>query len=263
MLDLHATQYALFAIIALAVTGWVLSLIRQDVSHVDSLWSLFFLIALAIYVGAQPAITPRAVLLLALVAIWALRLAIYLTWRNWGEEEDRRYQKIRARNQPGFAWKSLYLIFGFQVVLAAIIATPLLVGASAPSPLSVLDYLGAALWLMGFAFEATGDAQLARFRSNADNRGRVLNSGLWRYTRHPNYFGEALLWWGYFCIALAAGGWWTIFAPLLMTLLLLKVSGVALLERDIAERRPAYRDYLTSTNAFLPWIPRAPNKEQT
>jgi steroid 5-alpha reductase family enzyme len=251
MVEFTALIAALAATLLLAVGGWLLSLSRRDVSIVDSLWSLFFLLAVLVY-AVTAAAGPRTILLISLVAVWAVRLAGYLTWRNWGEPEDRRYQAIRERNQPGFAWKSLYLIFGLQAVLAWIIAMPLFAGISATSALTVFDYFGVALWVFGFGFETIGDWQLARFKANPANRGQVLDSGLWRYTRHPNYFGEATLWWGFYLTALAAGGWWTLFAPLLMTVLLLKVSGVSLLEQDIHERRPTYRDYIARTNAFIP-----------
>lgn len=255
MPDLHTAFTALAAIVLLAFAGWALSLVRRDVSLVDSLWSLFFLLAAVVY-AFNATIGPRGALLLTLITLWALRLSVYLTWRNWGNPEDRRYQAIRVRNQPGFAWKSLYLVFGLQGVLAWIIAAPLFAALGTPGALNTFDYAGTALWILGFSFETVGDWQLARFKNNPANRGRVLNTGLWRYTRHPNYFGEATLWWGYYLIAVAAGGAWTIFAPLVMTFLLLKVSGVTMLERDIAERRPAYRDYIGRTNAFLPGLPK-------
>jgi steroid 5-alpha reductase family enzyme len=255
MLNGSALSLAYAAMAVFAIAGWLLSLAKRDVSIVDSLWSLFFLLGLGVYVCASE-VAPRTALLVVLVSLWALRLSIYLTWRNWGEPEDHRYQVIRARNEPNFSVKSVYLIFGFQVVLAGIIAFPLFTAASSPAPLGFGDYLGIALWLIGMVFEVVGDWQLARFKSNPMQKGRVLNTGLWRYTRHPNYFGETALWWGYYAIALSAGAWWTVFAPLLMTLLLLKVSGVALLEKDIGERRPAYADYVRRTNAFLPWFPK-------
>ncbi len=255
MPDLNAALLAFAAMLLLAVAGWLLSVVKRDVSIVDSLWSLFFLAALLVYAVASSVNTPRAVLLLTLVTLWALRLAGYLTWRNWGEPEDRRYQAIRARNAPGFPVKSLYLVFGLQALLAAVIVMPLLIGFGG-GPLNLFDFAGLALWLLGFGFETVGDWQLARFKANPANRGRVLDSGLWRYTRHPNYFGEATLWWGYYLIAVAAGGWWTLFAPLLMTVLLLRVSGVTLLEQDIHERRPAYRDYILRTNSFVPGRPK-------
>lgn len=242
--------------LALALVGWLVSLVQRNVNLVDSLWSLFFLAATLSYLAFTPETGPRAALVLALVALWALRLAIHLTVRNWGKPEDRRYQAIRARNSPGFAWKSLYLVFGLQAVLAWVISLPLFVSATAPTPLNALDLVGAALMLTGFAFETVADAQLARFKRDPANRGRVMDRGLWRYSRHPNYFGEACVWWGFGLIAVAGGAWWALVSPLLMTLLLLKVSGVALLERDIAERRPAYRDYIARTSAFIPWPPR-------
>jgi steroid 5-alpha reductase family enzyme len=256
MVDLHATLMAGSAMFLLALAGWTISLIKGDVSIVDSFWSLFFLSGALAYAASTTAHEPRATLLLVLVTLWALRLAGYLTWRNWGEPEDRRYQSLRARHQPGFAWKSLYLIFGFQVLLAAIIALPLFVGLSGTGALNLLDATGLALWTLGFGFETVGDWQLARFKADPSNRAKVLDTGLWRYTRHPNYFGEAALWWGYYLIAAAAGGWWTVFAPLLMTFLLLRISGVTLLEQDIHERRPPYRDYIARTNAFFPGPPR-------
>ena len=183
-------------------------------------------------------------------------MSIHITWRNWGEAEDQRYQAIRARNQPGYAWKSLYLVFGLQALLAFVLAMPLYVAVGSGSGLNPIDFVSLAVWLAGFAFEAIGDWQLARFLADPQNRGKVMDGGLWRYTRHPNYFGEAAMCWGMYGFALGQGGWWTVFAPLLMTWLLLRVSGVSLLEKDIGERRPGYREYVARTNAFLPGQPR-------
>jgi steroid 5-alpha reductase family enzyme len=148
-------------------------------------------------------------------------------------------------------------VFGLQAALAWVISLPLLAATGSTAPLGWLDAAGVALWLVGMIFEAGGDWQLARFKRDPANRGKVLDTGLWRYTRHPNYFGDFCVWWGFFLIALSAGGWWSIVGPLAMSFLLLKVSGVALLEKDIGERRPAYRDYIRRTNAFFPGPPRA------
>lgn len=255
------TLMALGALAKLAFLGWLWSVVRRNATIVDSLWSLFFLAALLVYlatVPAAPAGDERRLLLLVLVAAWAVRLSAYLTWRNAGQPEDRRYQAIRARNEPGYALKSLYLVFGLQAVLAWIISLPYYAVAASDVPLTAVDYAGALVWLAGFAFQAVGDAQLAAFRRDPANAGRVLDRGLWRYTRHPNYFGEACMIWGCWLIAAAAGGAWTVFAPLLMTWLLLKVSGVALLEGDIADRRPDYAAYVARTSAFLPRAPREP-----
>ncbi|MDZ7621723.1 MAG: DUF1295 domain-containing protein [Candidatus Competibacteraceae bacterium] len=258
MFDLVAFLYGLGGILAAALVVWAISVFKRDVSIVDSLWSLLFFIAAGVYLGTAPAPGLTSILVLVLVGLWALRLAAYITWRNWGEEEDRRYQHIRERNQPGFAYKSLYLVFGLQGVLAWIISLPLLAAIHANAPLDWLAYLGILLWLVGMAFEAGGDWQLARFKADSAHRGKVLDSGLWRYSRHPNYFGNALVWWGFFLLALSAGGWWAVIAPALMTFLLLKVSGVVLLEQDISDRRPEYRAYIQRTNAFFPGPPRQP-----
>jgi steroid 5-alpha reductase family enzyme len=252
MFDLTLWFTALGALCAVAVGGWLLSLPLRNVSLVDSLWSLKFLLCGLVYAGLSAASGPRAMLLLVLLALWALRLALHITWRNRGHGEDRRYQAIRRNNEPGFAWKSLYIVFGLQAVLAWVISLPLLAAANSSRPLGLLDLLGAGLWLLGFVFEAGGDLQLARFKADPANAGRVMDRGFWRYTRHPNYFGDFCVWWGFYALALSAGGWWSIAGPLLMSALLMKVSGVTLLEKDIGERRPAYADYIRRTPAFFP-----------
>ncbi|MGB5741896.1 MAG: DUF1295 domain-containing protein [Sedimenticolaceae bacterium] len=256
MFELDAYLWSLAAILAAGTLTWLISLARRDVSIVDSLWSLMFLIAALVYLATAAAPGERAFLVTLLVAVWAVRLAAYITWRNWGEGEDARYQAIRARNEPGFAFKSLYLVFALQGVIAWIVALPLLAAIHSTAPLNLIDYLGVGLWMIGMVFEAVGDWQLARFKADPANRGQVLDTGLWRFTRHPNYFGNACIWWGLFLLAVAAGGWWSLISPVLMTFLLLKVSGVALLEQDITERRPAYQDYILRTNAFIPGPPR-------
>lgn len=259
MFDLNIYAVGLAVVLSIAVTAWLSSIQKQDVSFVDSLWSLFFLVLALVYSLWAPALETRAYILLFAVAVWALRLSVFIALRNRGRPEDRRYQAIRAENEPGFWYKSLYLVFGLQAVLAWIISLPLLGGILGAAPLGWLDYAAMLLWLIGFGFEAIGDRQLAAFKADPANKGQVLDRGLWRYTRHPNYFGEACIWWGYYLFALSAGAWWSIAGPILMTILLLRVSGVSLLEKDITERRPAYRDYIQRTNAFFPGPPRAPS----
>jgi steroid 5-alpha reductase family enzyme len=256
MLDLAAAAWALAALIPVAIGSWLVSLRRNDVSIVDTLWSLKFLLLFAVYLLLAETSGPRRWLVLALLSVWALRLSLFIALRNRGKPEDYRYREIRRNNEPNFRFKSLYLVFGLQAVLAGFIALPLLVAASGSSALGWLDAAGVALWLAGMFFEVVGDYQLARFRADGGNARKVLSTGLWRYTRHPNYFGEFLLWWGFYVIAAAAGGWWTLLSPLLMSLLLLRVSGVALLERSIGQRRPEYADYVRRTNAFLPGWPK-------
>jgi steroid 5-alpha reductase family enzyme len=254
---LAAALCALVALAALAFCTWLVSLAKRDVSIVDSVWSLMILLAAAVYALALPQTGDRAGVVLALTALWALRLAGYITWRNHGAGEDRRYQDIRARNQPHFEWKSLYLVFGLQAVLAWLVSLSLLAAMVGVRAWGWLDTLGVAIVVFGIAFETLADAQLAAFKAKPENHGRVMDSGLWRYTRHPNYFGEFCVWWGFYLMALSAGAWWALVSPLLMSVLLLKVSGVMLLEKDIAERRPAYRDYVARTNAFFPGRPKA------
>ncbi|HKX98205.1 MAG TPA: DUF1295 domain-containing protein [Steroidobacteraceae bacterium] len=246
---------ALPALLCLALIAWAIATLRRNVGLVDVFWPLFFLAAAAAYAIAAPVGGPRGWLVIGLVAAWGLRLSVYLAARNWDAPEDRRYRAIRARNHPGFAWKSLYLVFGLQAALAWLISAPLLPAIGATGPLGMPDLAGSALAAFGIAYESIADRQLARFLSEAGNSGRVMDRGLWRYSRHPNYFGECCVWWGLYVIAAGAGGAWTVFAPVLMTFLLLRVSGVTLLEKDIVERRPAYRAYARRTNAFLPGPP--------
>lgn len=201
-------------------------------------------------------LTPRMFLVLFLVSLWAIRLCVYLTWRNWGPHEDHRYVAIRKNNEPHFWIKSVYIIFGLQAILAWIISMPLFGAIASKVLLTRLDVLGGIVFTLGFVWETIGDWQLSIFKANPNNIGKVLDTGLWRYSRHPNYFGECCVWWGFYLIAFAGGAWWTIVGPILMTLLLLKVSGVALLEKNIAERRPAYLSYIQNTNAFIPWLPK-------
>ena len=251
-----AALYGLAIMLAMGSVTWLYSLYRKNVNIVDSLWSLMFLAGAITYIVLAGELTERNILLLSLVTIWSLRLSLFLALRNWGEDEDRRYREIRANNEPNFNLKSLYIIFGLQALLAWIISIPLLTSISSTVETGLIDIIATAIILTGLVYEATADQQLYRFKSNPDNKGKVLDSGLWAYSRHPNYFGEFLIWWGFFLFALSAGAWWTLFSPLLMTLLLLKVSGVSLMEKGITERRGQYREYIESTNAFFPGKPR-------
>jgi steroid 5-alpha reductase family enzyme len=203
--DLGLWMSALPVLLVAATFTWLLSIPMRNVSIVDSLWSLMFFAAGVIYgLGADPR-APRLSFVLWMLVLWAFRLSFHITRRNVGKGEDHRYQAIRARNEPGFQWKSLYLVFWLQALLAWVISLPILGAFASNRPLGPLDWIGLALWLTGFVFEAGADWQLARFRKNPANAGNVMNRGLWRYTRHPNYFGEFCIWWGFWLIALSAG----------------------------------------------------------
>ena len=246
----------LLPLIILAIFGWLLSLKDNNVTVVDSLWAMFFLIATVTnyFLFSEP--NSRACLILVLVTLWSFRLSIHLHLRNHNKPEDLRYQAIRARNQPNFRYKSLYLVFLLQAVLAWFIALPLSSATQSTSPINAWDYLGLALWIIGMGFQVIGDMQLSKFKSDLNNKHQVLNTGVWRYTRHPNYFGEACIWFAYGAIGMADSAWWVIISPIFMAFLLIKVTGVKLLEADIAQRRPGYRAYIQNTNSFFPWFPK-------
>jgi steroid 5-alpha reductase family enzyme len=250
---------ALGAVLAMMSMVWVGSLVTRNAGIIDVFWGLGFVGLAWLYLWLTDASTARAYLVVTLVSLWGLRLALYILWRNWGHEEDYRYRAMRERNPTSFPWRSLITVFWLQAVLLWGISLPLFQAARSATPPSLrwLDVLGVALFIIGFVFEAGGDWQLARFKADPANRGAMLDRGLWRYTRHPNYFGDAMIWWGFFCFAAATpGSLWTIYSPILMTVLLMKVSGVALLEQRLTSVKPGYHDYVSRTNAFLPWLPR-------
>jgi steroid 5-alpha reductase family enzyme len=247
------------ATMAMMLVLWLISLAVRNASIVDIFWGAGFAAIAIITFTLTEGYRPRKLLITSLAVIWGLRLAIHIGWRNHGKGEDFRYQAMRKRKGDRFAFASLYTVFGLQGILMWVISLPLQVAqvSREPQRLTWLDSLGVALWLIGFCFEAVGDWQLARFKADPGNKGKVMDRGLWAYTRHPNYFGDALLWWGLFLIALATtGGWWTVLSPALMTALLMKVSGVALLEKTLVKTRPEYRDYVRRTSAFFPLPPR-------
>jgi steroid 5-alpha reductase family enzyme len=255
---LQVYAIGLTTILGLMLILWLVSLGLKNSSIVDIFWGMGFVIAGWVYFTLSPdGLLARKLLISTLVTLWGLRLSIHILLRNWGKPEDFRYHKWRTENGRNWWWKSFFQVFLLQGLLLWIISAPLLAAqiSAKPDHLTVLDFIGMAIWLVGFFFEAVGDFQLTRFKADLHNKGKVLDSGVWRYSRHPNYFGDSAQWWGYYLIAASAGGWWTIFSPILMTYLLLKVSGVALLEKTL-ETRPAYRDYIQRTSTFIPWFTR-------
>lgn len=249
------------AAVALLLVGWLISLPLRNVSVVDTLWGLGFVLIAWLTLGFSDGYAGRRWLLAVLVTLWGARLSIYLTRRNWGKGEDPRYAVWRARSGEAFWLRSLFKVFLLQALFMWIIALALQYGQSAASPsrFTLWDAAGAMLWIVGFTLETVADAQLAAFKADPRNKGRVMDRGLWACSRHPNYFGEALLWWGIFIIALAApGAWWTVISPIAITAVLLKMTGIPLTEQGLIERRPGYREYIARTSAFVPWFPRKP-----
>lgn len=248
---------------ALALAGalvalWLLSLWLRDASIIDIFWGIGFVIVAWIAFANGDGTPTRKVLIAGATTIWGLRLAGYLAWRNLGHGEDPRYQRMRAHHGDRFWLVSLYSVFGLQGALTLVVSLPVQLGQAIPGPpLGAFDGLGALLVVIGLTFETVGDLQLARFKADPENEGRVMDRGLWRYTRHPNYFGDAVVWWGLGAMALAVpGGFVALLGPLVMTGLLLRVSGVALLERSLRRSKPGYADYVARTSAFVPWPPK-------
>lgn len=239
---------------------WILSVRLRNVAIVDVAWGPAFVAAVAtmLIVRPDPDLGSAQVVGFAAVTAWGLRLGLHLLVRTWGADEDRRYAAMRARDSA-FAWTSLVKVFWLQAALVLVISTPLLASASAPARAfgHPTHWIGLFLFGVGLAFETVADHQLRGFKADPDNRGRVLDTGLWRYSRHPNYFGDFCVWWGLWIYCLPApGAAWTVVSPVLMSFFLLRVSGVTLLESDIEERRPGYREYVRRTNAFFPGPPR-------
>lgn len=256
--------FQIYLIVGLIILGlmtalWFLSLLIKNASIVDIFWgSGFVLSAWTYYVMTPDGFEVRKWLLVILTTIWGLRLSSYILWRNFGKEEDFRYQVWRKEAGENWWWRSFFKVFLLQGFLMWLISIPLLAAqhSSQPDRIIWLDYLAVLAWAFGFYFEAVGDFQLARFKANPANKGKLLSSGVWRYTRHPHYFGDALQWWAYFLFASATGAYWTIFSPIIMTVLLRRVSGVTLLEKSLSNSKPGYKEYVETTNAFVPWFPK-------
>jgi steroid 5-alpha reductase family enzyme len=249
-----------FLIIMMLMTAlWVVSVIIKNVSIVDLFWGFGFVLTGVFYFLKGDGSESRKILLMALVFIWGLRLSVYLAFRNIGKGEDFRYREFRKKyGENRYWWISFFQTFLLQGVLMWLISLPLL-GAQYyghDNPLGILDFAGIMFWIVGFTFEAGGDIQLARFKADPSNRGKVMDKGFWRYTRHPNYFGDASVWWGYGLVCLSAGSYIPSIGSVIMTALIIKVSGVALLEKSLKEQKPQYKDYIEKTSAFLPWFPK-------
>ncbi|HUT07513.1 MAG TPA: DUF1295 domain-containing protein [Candidatus Latescibacteria bacterium] len=249
------------AVIAIYMTAWfVVALIKKDNSVADIAWGLgFVLVAIVTFPWKGFSFMP--LLITAPVVVWGLRLAAHILLRNRKRGEDPRYAAWRRSWGRSFLWRSYLQVFLLQGLFLLVISTPvILVNTDRTYPYADhgLWLAGFLLWCLGFFFEAVGDAQLARFKRNATNRGKIMDRGLWRFSRHPNYFGEALMWWGIFLVATEVPyGWLTVVSPVLITFLLVRVSGIPLLEKKYAGN-PEFQAYARRTSAFVPWIPKRP-----
>ena len=248
---------AAVAIFAYMTAVFFIALLFKDNSIVDVAWGLGFILVCLTMLFLKPGFETRHVVVIGLVAVWGLRLATHIFLRNRGRGEDFRYAKWRRDWGRWFVPRSFLQIFMLQGVFMLMISSPVvLVIDSSRKGLTALDGFGVGLWLFGFLFEAVGDFQLKRFKRNPASKGKIMTSGLWRYTRHPNYFGEAAMWWGVFLIALSVpGGWVGIISPLTISFLLLKVSGVTMLEKKYAGNEE-FAAYARRTSAFFPWFPK-------
>lgn len=252
----------LAAVTGMMFCGWLISLVYKNVTLVDSLWGLGFVLIAWITFGLTEGYTGRKVLIVVLTTVWGLRLSAHLSWRNWGKGEDPRYGGWRQAGGNRFWIISLFKVFLLQALFMWVIALAIQYAqmSRTPAHFTRLDLMGLIIWMIGFLFESVSDWQLARFKTDPANRGKVMDRGLWAYSRHPNYFGECLIWWGIFLIALSTPhSWWTIISPFIISAVLLKMTGIPLTEKTIVDRRPGYREYIRRTPAFIPWFPKKEN----
>lgn len=247
------------AILFMMIILWLVSIAITNVSIVDIFWGAGYVFASTIYFIFSEGNFDRKLLILILVSVWGLRLSIYLGWRNIGKGEDYRYKEFRKNyGEERYWWVSFFQTFLLQGILMWLISLPILAAMfyGQNNVLGILDYIAIVIWAIGISFEAGGDIQLAQFKKNHANKGKVLDKGFWKYTRHPNYFGDAAVWWSYALFSIAVGSYWPIIGSLIMTFFLIKVSGVAMLEKSLVETKPQYREYIRKTSAFFPLPPK-------
>ena len=245
-------------VVAMMVSLWIVSLIKKDASIVDIFWGLGFVMVGWTAWKISDADSQRGTVLAVLTTLWGVRLGGYLWWRNHGKGEDFRYQAMRKHYGSKFALKSLFIVFGLQGALMWVVSLPVQLGQMTNNAnIGVVGVIGIVVWATGFLFESVGDIQLARFKANSANAGKVMDKGLWKFTRHPNYFGDACVWWGIALIAAeSCVGLFGIIGALVMNILLLKYSGVPILEKSINKRRPGYEEYQRRTSSFIPRMPK-------
>ena len=253
-----ALMYSAIAIVALMLFTWVLSVVLKNASIVDVVWGLGFVVVAWVVAITIDGDASRRNLLTAMVTIWGLRLAIHLYIRNHGKGEDWRYVAMRKKRGSQFAIFSLVTVFGLQGTLMWLVSLPVQLGNADSTPgIGPIAVIGIVVWCVGIIFEVIGDRQLSRFRTDPQSSGKVLDTGLWSITRHPNYFGDSLVWWGIAIVAAETGsGAIGLIGPVAMTFFLMKVSGVPMLERSMMKRKPGYAEYMQRTSGFFPRPPK-------
>ncbi len=246
------------AICVLMFLTWLLSVKLKDASIVDIIWGFGFVVVAWVSRAVADGNSERQNLLVVCATLWGVRLAGYLYWRNHGKGEDFRYRAMRKKFGERFPVVSLYSVFGLQGVLMFVVSMPLQLGQMPTRALGATAIIGTLFWIVGLAFETIGDSQLARFKAGPDNAGKVMDKGLWAWTRHPNYFGDCCVWTGLTLIAMDGGGvaLASIIGGVAMTVLLVRVSGVPMLEKTIGRRRPGYAEYIARTSSFIPRPPK-------
>lgn len=255
-MTIQLISFSLFIIFLYMNVMFILAQMKKDNSIVDIGWGIGFLLVSVSLMAKTGGGGLTHILFLIMLAIWAIRLASYIFVRNRGTGEDYRYAAWRKEWGKNVVWRAYLQVFMLQGLIMAIVLSPAYAMFSmTEAEFEVQHMIGFLIWGVGFYFEALGDAQMKKFKADPANKGRVMNSGLWRYTRHPNYFGEAVLWFGLGVFSIHPDHWWLSFiGPLVITFFLLKVSGVAMLERKY-EGNTKYAEYRRTTNAFVPWFP--------
>ena len=247
--------FSLAIIVGFMTLIWIVSVVIKNAGIVDIFWGFGFVLVAWVFFFLTGDVTTKKILVVSLATLWGLRLTIHIFIRNHGKEEDFRYRNWRSEyGEHRYWWVSFFQVFLLQGVLMWLIAAPLL-GAQISTPaesLSIPDFIALALFITGFLFEAGGDYQLTRFKANPANKGKLLTTGFWKYTRHPNYFGDAVVWWSFGLFSLSSGFWLPLFSSALMTFLLLRVSGVSLLEKTLVKTKPGYQEYMERAGSFFP-----------
>ncbi len=254
----NAMLIAAITIAVVMVTTWIISLIIKNASIVDIVWGAGFAVTSWVLAATVEGDSGRQTLLAVMVGLWGMRLALYLAKRNLGHGEDWRYKAMRKKKGKNFGIISLVTVFGLQGALMWTVSLPVIIGNADDSPgVGPIAVMGILLWIVGLTFEAVGDYQLAKFKKDPANATKVMDKGLWSLTRHPNYFGDALLWWGIGIVGAETGtGIFGFIGPVVMTFFLLKISGVPMLERSLSRRREGYADYVARTSGFIPRPPK-------